>query len=258
VYALGKGAFDAIGRPVCTLSLPDRATADLQISVQYVVYAIRALSRRADRPIAVAGISQGGLLGRVALTYWPSLRIRVADLVTAAAPHRGARATRGGAARCLAEGCPPAIWQQAAGSSFMRALNSGRDETPGRIAYTTVRSAADEVVRPQRGRTPTSALKGAANILIQDICPGRTTPHIGTAVDSVTIAALHDAVAHRGPARPSRLPAGVCARRYGAGLDEERTSAFLAIAGDLLRQGASTAPVVRAEPPVRNWMRGRN
>jgi hypothetical protein len=255
VYTLGKAAFDRIGRSVCTLSLPDRATADLQISVQYVVHAIRALSRRAERRIAVAGISQGGVLARMALTYWPSSRVRVADVVTAAAPHRGALAPRDGAARCLVEGCPPAIWQQAAGSSLMRALNSGRDETPGRTAYTTVRSATDEVVRPQRGRTATSALKGAANILIQNICPGRTTTHIGTAVDSVTIAALHDAVTHRGPARAPRFPGDVCEHPYGTGLDEQQTSFFLDIAGDLLRQGAGTAPVVHTEPPVKSWMR---
>jgi cephalosporin-C deacetylase-like acetyl esterase len=72
------------------VSLPHRATADLQISVQYVVHAIRTLSRATRRRIAVAGISQGGLLARVALTYWPSLRRQVADVVTAAATHRGA------------------------------------------------------------------------------------------------------------------------------------------------------------------------
>jgi triacylglycerol lipase len=256
VYALGKGAFEAIGRSVCALSLPDRATADLQVSVQYLVHAIRVLSRRAERPIAVAGISQGGLLARVALTYWPSLRTRVEDVVTAAAPHHGAPA--GGAARCRAQGCPPALWQQAAGSRFLRALNAGRDETPGGTAYTTVRSATDEVVRPQGGRAPTSALSGASNILIQDVCPGRTTSHIGTAVDSVTIAALDDAVTHRGPARASRLPGDVCTHPYGTGLDEQRTGEFLAIAGEVLRQGAATVPVVRAEPPVRTWMRRRS
>jgi triacylglycerol esterase/lipase EstA (alpha/beta hydrolase family) len=258
VYALGKGAFDAIGRRPCTVSLPHRATADLQISVQYVVHAIRTLSRATRRRIAVAGISQGGLLARVALTYWPSLRRQVADVVTAAATHRGARGTREGAARCLVDGCPPAIWQQAAGASFMRALNNGRDETPGRVAYTTVRSASDDVVQPQTGRSPASALRGASNILIQDVCRERTTDHIGTAVDSVTIAALRDAVTHRGPARASRLPEDVCAHPYGTGLDEQRTSAFLAIAAELLARGTGTVPVVRAEPPVRRWMRRRS
>jgi hypothetical protein len=258
VYELGKGAFDAIGRRPCTVSLPDRATADLQISIQYVVHAIRALSRATRRRIAVAGISQGGLLARVALTYWPSLRRQVTDVVTAAATHRGALGTPEAGARCLVDGCPPAIWQQAARSNFMRALNNGRDETPGGTAYTTVRSATDEVVQPQTGRAPASALSGASNILIQDVCPGRTTDHIGTAVDSVTIAALRDAVTHKGPARPARLPDDVCAHPYGTGLDEQRTSAFLAIAAELLAQGAGAVPVVHAEPHVRRWMRRRS
>jgi hypothetical protein len=258
IYALGKGAFDAIGRRLCTVSLPDRATADLQTSVQYVVHAIRTLSRGTKRRIAVAGISQGGLLARVALTYWPSLRRRVTDVVTAAATHHGAPGTSEGAGRCLLDGCPPAIWQQAANSRFLRSLNNGRDETPGRVAYTTVRSATDEVVQPQTGPAPTSALRGAVNLLIQDVCPGRATTHIGTAVDSVTIAALHDAVTHKGPARISRFPSDVCAHPYGTELDEQRTSAFLAIAAQLLAQGAGTVPVVRAEPPVSSWMRRRS
>jgi hypothetical protein len=156
------------------------------------------------------------------------------------------------------DGCPPAIWQQAANSRFLRSLNNGRDETPGRVAYTTVRSATDEVVQPQTGPAPTSALRGAVNLLIQDVCPGRATTHIGTAVDSVTIAALHDAVTHKGPARISRFPSDVCAHPYGTELDEQRTSAFLAIAAQLLAQGAGTVPVVRAEPPVSSWMRRRS
>jgi hypothetical protein len=84
----------------------------------------------------------------------------------------------GGATKCLVEGCPPAIWQQAAGSRFLRALNDGRDEAPGRVAYTTVRSATDEVVQPQTGPAPTSALRGASNVLIQGVCPrARHNPH---------------------------------------------------------------------------------
>jgi hypothetical protein len=257
VYILGKGAFDAIGRPLCTVSFPDRTTADVQVSVEYLVYAIRTVSRRAGRRVAVAGVSQGGLLARMALTYWPALRPKVADVVTAAATHHGAIVTGESALRCLQDGCPPAIWQQAAGSKLLSALNDGRDETPGRTAYTTIRSATDEVVQPQTGRTPTSALDGAANVLIQKICPGRATTHIGTAVDSVTIAALADAVSHRGPAKVARLPADVCSHPYGTGLDERQTATFLAIAPQLLSQGAATVPVVRREPRLRAWMQRR-
>jgi hypothetical protein len=256
VFLLGGGAFAAMHRTLCAVSFPRRTTADVQDSVQYLVYAIRRLSRRAGRPIAVAGISQGGLLIRMALTYWPSLRARVRDAVMAAAPHHGAPGTPESAVRCVTVGCPPALWQQRRGSALLRALNHGHDETPGRTAYTTVRSATDEIVNPQTGPRPTSALHGAANVLIQDVCPGRTTTHLATVVDSVTIAALADAVGHKGPAKVSRLPADVCEHPYGTGLDEAATSQFLALAPVMSAGGLEGLPVVRAEPRVRRWMKG--
>jgi hypothetical protein len=255
VFLLGAGAFAAMKRTLCVVSFPRRTTADLQDSVQYLVFAIRRLSRRAGRPIAVAGVSQGGLLIRMALTYWPSLRSRVSDAVTAAATHRGTRGTPESAIKCVTVGCPPALWQQRRGSALLRTLNDGRDETPGRTAYTTVRSATDEIMRPQTGPRPTSALKGAANILIQDICPGRTTSHLETVVDSVTIAALADAVTHRGPAKVSRLPRDVCDHPYGTGLDETQTRLFLVLAPQITARGLDGLPGVRREPKVRSWMR---
>jgi hypothetical protein len=36
-YAVGKGAFDVLGHPVCDVNVPDDETADIQISVQYLV-----------------------------------------------------------------------------------------------------------------------------------------------------------------------------------------------------------------------------
>jgi hypothetical protein len=254
VWVLGRGAFEALGRPVCTVSFPDRTTADVQVSVQYLVYAIRATARRAHRPVAVTGISQGGLLARIALTYWPSLRRQVTDVVSVAGTQHGV-ASPNGRAVCARAGCPPAVWQQLAGSHFLRALNDGRDETPGPTAWTTVRSSTDTTATPATGPHPTSALRGASNILIQRVCPGRQTTHIGTAVDSVTFAALKDAITHRGPARVSRLPAGVCAHPYGMGLDEGQTSLFLDAATALLQQGSAQVPRVKREPRVRAWAR---
>lgn len=39
----------AARRPSCFVDLPEHATADLQVSVQYLVYAIRATAKRARR-----------------------------------------------------------------------------------------------------------------------------------------------------------------------------------------------------------------
>jgi hypothetical protein len=253
-YLIGKGAFEAYGHPVCYVNFPDFTTADIQISVQYLVYGLRKEFALAHRKVAAIGISQGGLLPRFALTYWPDLRKKVSDVVAAAGTQHGTNLGRGG---CSATApCPPADWQQIQGSRLLRALNSQPDETPGNVSYTTVRSLSDETVQPQGGKHPTSALDGAANILIQGVCPGRTTSHIGTAVDSVTFAAFIDAVAHggkgrAGAARVSRFPSDVCSHPYAPGLSEAQTTLFLNAAGGILGGNTSTVPKVPAEPTVR-------
>ena len=253
-YAIGKAAFDAYGAPVCWVNFPNHTTADIQVSVQYLVAGLRTMAKRAGRPVAVFGISQGGLLPRIALTYWPSLRRHVSDVVAAAGTQHGT--TAGDIATCRRMGCTPAAFQQRAGSKLLQALNRrGRDETPGPTAWTTVRSATDETVQPTTGPHPASALKGASNVLIQDVCRGRQVTHIGTALDSVTFALFGDAVTHRGPGRVSRLPAGVCDHPYAPGLDEQATANIISAAATLTAGRGSEEPRVRREPAVRAWMR---
>ena len=92
------------------------------------------------------------------------------------------------------------------------------------------------------------------------MCPGRTTTHIGTAVDSVTFAAFVDAIAHRGrgkrgAAKVSRFPDDVCDQPYAPGLDEAKTSAFLSASGGLIDSQQAEAPKVPAEPRVRRIFR---
>ena len=256
-YLIGQGAFEAYGHPVCYVNFPDFTTADVQVSVQYLVYALRREYARAGRKVAVFGISQGGLLARFALTYWPDLRRKVSDVLSAAGTHHGTTVSRG----CSpTHPCAPAGWQQIKGSKLLEALNAQPDETPGNVSYTTVRSATDETVQPQTGKRPSSALEGARNILVQHVCPGRTTTHIGTAVDSVTFAAFVDAVRHRGrgkkgAAKVSRFPGGVCNHPYAGGLDEAKTSAFLSGSGGLIGSQQAEAPKVPAEPRVRRVFR---
>jgi hypothetical protein len=238
-YAIGKPALDLYGAPICWVNFPHHTTGDIQVAVQYLVGGLRTMSHRADRRVAMFGISQGGLLARMALTYWPSLRPHVSDVIAAAGTQHGT--TVGSLAPCRRHGCPPADWQQAAGSRLLAALNRrGRDETPGPTAWTTVRSSTDATVRPTGGRHPTSALAGATNVLIQSVCPGRRVTHIGTGLDSVTYALIHDAIAHRGPAKVSRLAGDVCA------------------AESLTAGRGSSEPKVRREPRVRAWVRRRS
>ena len=255
LYGTLKPAIDAYGHPACYVDFPDYMTADVQVSVQYLVFAIRKEARLADRPLAIYGISQGALLPRVALTYWPTLRAKVTDVIAAAGTQHGSNVVFG--EPCSASNpCPPAVWQQAAGSNFLSALNPQPDESPGPTAWTTVRSLSDEVVQPQSGPHPTSALRGAANIVIQSVCHGRQTGHIATVYDSVTWAALLDAVAHRGVAKVSRLPANVCSHKYASGLDEQQTDAAINAAYPLIIDRLfNQVPKTGREPRVRAWVK---
>jgi hypothetical protein len=244
------------GVPSCFVDFPQHTTGDIQVAVEYLVYAVRVVRRRAGRDIAVYGISQGGLLPRFALTYWPSLRSKVSDAVLLAGTHHG---TTVRVATC-SPNCrfPAAAWQQVAGSNLLKALNRpGRDETPGRTSWTSVRSLTDELVQPTSG----AALAGASNLVIQQICSGRTTSHIGTLVDSVSYAALRDAMTHKGPARASRISRRVCRRPYAPGLDPERASAGIAdhyaLAAPRTLQGAEGGVLLSREPRVRRYVRAR-
>src|SRR5438093_11054284 len=48
-------AFDAMGRPYCTVATPKHAMEDMQISGEYVVYAIRTMYQTSGRRISVLG-----------------------------------------------------------------------------------------------------------------------------------------------------------------------------------------------------------
>lgn len=133
-YGFGKGAFDQLGRPVCDVNFPDAETADIQISVQYLVYAIRREFKASGREIAIFGISQGGLLARMALTYWPDLRTKVADVLSAAGSLHGTTVPpfAGGKFCSAKRPCAPAEWQQEAGSHLLKALDAKSADALGR------------------------------------------------------------------------------------------------------------------------------
>jgi hypothetical protein len=249
----------AVRRPSCFVNFPEHTTADMQISVQYLVYAIRAAAKRAQRKIAIYGVSQGGLLPRWALTYWPSLRGLVTDVVAVAGTQHGTTVSLAAPGPCGSDCRVAAVWQQAAGSRLLRALARYPDESPGRTAWTTVRTLDDELVQPTSGPNPASALRGAANLVIQRVCPGRQLNHIGSGVDSVSYAALIDAVKHRGGASARRLSAGVCSRPFAPHLDEQQTrdgiSLFYALATPRVVAGADGGKLLAAEPPVRAYAR---
>ena len=213
-------ALDKLGIAWCTIDLPEQATADVQIAGEYVVHAIRAMHAKVGRRIAIVGQSQGGMVPRWALRFWPDTRTMVDDLIGFAPSNHGTVLARPACTR----GCSAANWQQADTSNFIKALNS-RQETFRGTSYTNVYTRTDEVVQPNLDTvTGSSSLRtgdGAiTNVATQDICPTNLYEHLSIGlVDPVAYALAIDALTHDGPADPRRVPLTTCARVFHPGIN---------------------------------------
>jgi triacylglycerol esterase/lipase EstA (alpha/beta hydrolase family) len=159
-------ALNKLGIPWCTVALPDNGMDDVQTAAEYVVNAVRTMYQRAGRKIAIVGHSQGGMLPRWALRFWPGTRSMVDDLVGLAPSNHG---TLSAIPFCLVA-CPASFHQQKAGSQFIQALNSYQETFPG-ISYTVVYTHTDEVVTPNLSDSGSSSLHGGggeiSNVAIQ-------------------------------------------------------------------------------------------
>jgi pimeloyl-ACP methyl ester carboxylesterase len=247
-------ALAAAGIPWCAVEPPGAMMADIQFSAEYVVHAIRAMRRMSGRPVAIIGHSQGGMIGRWALKYWPDLRRKVDDLVGLAPSNHGTSIAAG----ICVTGCAAAIHQQRADSAFLAALNAGPETFAG-ISYTNAYSAYDEVVVPNNGSSPSSALTTGdgdiSNVSLQDVCPLDVAEHLATGTyDAVAAALAFDAIAHAGPAEPARLDAAVCTAPFMPGVDPLTFPADFGAVGQQVAKGLADAPQIPAEPPLRCYV----
>jgi triacylglycerol lipase len=245
-------ALPADGFDVCTVRLPDRALGDIQVSTEYVVWAIGRVRALAGRRVAVITHSQGGMEGRWAVRWWAGARAAVDDLIDLASPNHGIY----GADGCAQSGnCWPAVWQMREGSAFLRALNGG-DETPGTVSYSQLYSQTDELVEPS-GTVPLAGdPANTANVAVQQLCPGRPIHHVGVIEDPVIYALALDAMTHPGPADPARIDPTLCLQP----LMPHITPADAATGNAFLYGQAALAffshPGTTAEPPLRPYAAG--
>ena len=202
----------AQGIPYCASDLPgsDAFNMDaIQNRADYLVYAIRYMYNLAKRPIAMIGASQGGMVERWPLRFWPDTRRMVADVVSLDGPNHGSLAAN---ALCLVP-CAPAIFQQTYQSHFMQALNSIQETFAG-IDYTDIYTYTDDFVEPNLPGDSTVVLDGPGNITnisIQQICPAMIAEHLMVALSNPVAAELAvDAITHPGPADPARISRAVC------------------------------------------------
>ncbi|HEV3363799.1 MAG TPA: lipase [Acidimicrobiia bacterium] len=240
-----------MGYDVCLVNLPDRARADIQLSAEYVVYAIRFMAEQSHRKVDVVGFSQGPLEPRWAVKYWPDVRSLVGDLVAMSGVAHGFTETE---VICASE-CIAPFWQMKPGSRFLKALNSG-DETPGDISYTSVYSRTDQFVwyadGPNEPWTESAKIDGASNIAIQDVCPGRPVEHVQAIYDAAMYAVIMDALTHDGPADADRIDKAVCAQGAMPGVDIGTAMAkTVEIDRDLMILTGEHH--VKAEPPLASY-----
>jgi triacylglycerol esterase/lipase EstA (alpha/beta hydrolase family) len=242
------------GWPFCTVELPGSAMGDIQIAAEYVVHAIRAAHARSGQRVQIVGHSQGGMVPRWALKYWPDTRALVDDMVGMAPSNHGTTTAQG---TCTPD-CAPAIWQQRDNSAFMGALNAGRETYPG-ISYTVVYTHTDEVVMPNSDSSGSSSLHGGggqiANIAIQDICPLDTTEHLGLGTyDNTAYHIVMDALTHSGPASAARIKPSVCDSQLHPGVNPATFATDYGAAGLYLATVLATYPHVPAEPALRCYV----
>jgi pimeloyl-ACP methyl ester carboxylesterase len=241
-------ALPARGQPACSVDLPARSTGDIQVSTEYVVYAIRALARKSGRQVAIIGHSQGGLQARWALRWWRDLRRRVSDVIMFGTPNHGSKFTDN---LCTSPGvCAASLYQMRGDSAFLSALNRGR-ETVGRVPFTAVLTSDDNLFVPPEQGALHGRRKLARNIGVQELCPGHRVDHNGLAFDGPTYAIAVDALDHRGPARPSRIDRSVCGQDTMPGVAREEADARLSAYGATLAEllGPS-GPKATGEPPL--------
>ncbi len=250
-------AFANEGRPFCAVTLPGNALLDIQTAGEYIVGAIRTMyARDGRRRIAVVGWSQGGMVPRWALRFWPDTRRKVASVIALDPSNHG---TTVAVASCdTTRGCAPADWQQASNANFIAALNSGAETFAG-IAYTVVYSRDDEVVVPNLNNSGSSSLHTGggeiADIAVQTICPADASEHLAMGTyDPVGYALVIDALDHATPANPADIPASVCLQTLQPGVNPATfAQSYAALLASIVAAG-NAAPSVSAEPGLAGYV----
>ena len=245
-----ESLFASQDRAYCTVELPFSATGDIQVAAEYVVHALREMGPGTD----VVGYSQGGMIGRWALKYWPDTRDLVDDLVGLAPSNHG---TLDADVLCAAGPCAPALHQQTLTADFIDALNTGPETWAG-IDYTVAYTLLDELVVPNAVPPASSPLRGGegdiSNLAVQEVCPGHVADHltIGT-FDAVAAAIALDALDADGPADADRIDRAVCVAPFMPGVDPVTFPGDLARFSAAVGTGIATAPLVPAEPGLAGY-----
>ena len=185
---------------VFALDLVNRGMAPMDQSADKLAAFIDEVRQRTGAPkVSLVGHSQGGMLGRYVARYRNQLGV-IDDIVGLAPSSHGT--TNPLAPGVAGLGCA-ACAEQAAGSAFIKKLNSG-EEAPPPPSYTVVSTRYDEVVTPYKSQALTGST--VTNIVLQDRCPADVTDHVGIIYDPIALQWTLNALGRAGPADPAFVP----------------------------------------------------
>jgi pimeloyl-ACP methyl ester carboxylesterase len=243
-------ALDAQDWPYCTINLPGNGMANIETAAQYVVAAIRTMHALSGTKIDIVGHSQGGMIPRWALRFWPDTRAMVDHVVGLSPSNHG---TLDAVAICAVT-CAPSFWQQASNSKFIAALNSGAETFAG-ISYTNIYTNTDEVVVPNFGPAASSALHTGSgqitNVAIQQVCPLDVTEHLGIGTyDNTAYQIAMEALTHSGSGNPALVPTSTCLQPLMPGVDPLTFATNEANLVATVATTLATYPHVAAEPAL--------
>jgi triacylglycerol esterase/lipase EstA (alpha/beta hydrolase family) len=148
----------------------------------------------------VVGYSAGGVTARLWLRAYDGGSV-ARRIVTLGSPHHGTDLAAL-ASDIAPDSCPVACRQLATDSDLVRSLDSG-DETPAGPAWVSIWTTDDRVSTPPE----TAVLRGALDVSVQSVCPGRQVTHGQLPTDPAVIAMVLGELRRTPPAAPS---ASVC------------------------------------------------
>ncbi|MDN4172415.1 alpha/beta fold hydrolase [Nocardioides sp. SOB77] len=203
-----SAAVKAKGFCVYSLDYGNRGTGDIATSAKQLQrFTERVLAATGAAKVSMVGHSQGGMMPRHYIKFLGGAKV-VDDLVGLAPSNHGTVLSGGTGLALLTNPVLDLVCyscnQQAVGSPFLTRLNAG-DETPGRVSYTQVTTAYDEVVVPHLSGYLEPGPR-TTNTTIQDSCPGDLAEHLLIPMSRTAIAWTLDALTRPGPARKDFRP----------------------------------------------------
>jgi triacylglycerol esterase/lipase EstA (alpha/beta hydrolase family) len=193
-------ALRAQGRTATIVHLAGDGTGDLEVQAGVLEEAVRTALRGGADSVDVVGYSAGGVTARLWLRAYDGGSV-ARRIVTLGSPHHGSDLASL-ASDIAPDSCPEACRQLATDSDLVRSLDSG-DETPPGPAWVSIWSTDDRVSTPP----DTAVLRGALDVSVQSVCPGRQVTHGQLPTDPAVIAMVLGELRRTPPTVPS---ASVC------------------------------------------------